>query len=78
MGQFAADWLVGKSIPQAMDILPIALTKDNIAQYERDLSDPASVYKDPVRKTKYLKIYGNICYETRDNYVNFPRSSEQK
>ena len=26
MGQHAADWLDGKSIPQAMDILPIALT----------------------------------------------------
>ena len=26
MGQHAADWLEGKSIPQAMDILPIALT----------------------------------------------------
>ena len=27
MGQHAADWLEGKSIPQAMDILPIALTQ---------------------------------------------------
>ena len=31
MGQHAADWLEGKSIPQAMDILPIALTDENIA-----------------------------------------------
>lgn len=77
MGQFAADWLMGRSVPQAMDILPIALTKDNIAQYEADLADPASVYKDPVRRDKYLKMYGNICYDTRDQYVNFPWSSEQ-
>ena len=27
MGQHAADWLEGKSIPQAMDILPSALTE---------------------------------------------------
>ena len=33
MGQHAADWLEGKSIPQAMDILPSALTGDNLAQY---------------------------------------------
>ena len=33
MGQHAADWLEGKSIPQAMDILPVALTSDNMAQY---------------------------------------------
>jgi ribose transport system substrate-binding protein len=78
MGQYAADWLLGRSIPQAMDILPIALTKDNIAQYEADLVDPASAYKDPVRRDTYLKMYGNICYDTRDRYVNFPWSSEQK
>ncbi len=78
MGQFAADWLEGKSIPQTMDILPIALTKQNIAQYEADLADPQSVFSDAVRRNAYLKMYGNICYDTRDQYVNFPWSSEQK
>ncbi len=78
MGAFAADWIDGKSIPQAMDILPIALTNSNIAQYEADLSDPASVYADPERRNAYLRMYGNICYDTRDRYVNFPWSSEQK
>jgi ribose transport system substrate-binding protein len=78
MGQFAADWLEGKSIPQAMDILPIALTRENITQYEADLVNPAAVYTDPVRRNSYLKMYGNICYDTRDRYVNFPWSSEQK
>ena len=78
MGQFAADWLLGRSIPQAMDILPIALSNDNIVQYEADLTDPASAYGDPVRRAAYLKMYGNICYDTRDQYVNFPWSSEQK
>ena len=78
MGQFAADWLEGKSIPQTMDILPIALTKQNIAQYEADLGDPQSVFSDAVRRKAYLKMYGNICYDTRDQYVNFPWSSEQK
>jgi ribose transport system substrate-binding protein len=78
MGQHAADWLEGKSIPQAMDILPSALTGDNLAQYEADLADPASVYADPKRRDAYLKMYGNICYDTRDQYVNFPWSSETK
>ena len=76
MGQYAADWLDGKSIPQAMDILPIALTHDSIGQYEADLADPAAVFKDPKRRDLYLKMYGNICYDTRDQYVNFPWSSE--
>lgn len=78
MGEHAADWLEGKSIPQAMDILPSALTSDNLAQYEKDLADPAAVYADPARRDFYLKMYGNICYDTRDQYVNFPWSSETK
>jgi len=78
MGQHVADWLEGKSIPQAMDILPSALTDANLAQYEADLLDPAAVYADPARRDAYLKMYGNICYDTRDQYVNFPWSSEMK
>jgi ribose transport system substrate-binding protein len=78
MGEFAGDWLEGKSIPQAMDILPIALTKTNIDQYETDLGDPKSAYDDQARRAGYLNMYGNICYTTRDQYVNFPWSSEGK
>jgi ribose transport system substrate-binding protein len=78
MGEFAADWLEGKSIPQAMDILPIALTAGNIAQYEADLLDPAAVYGNMARRNAYLRTYGNICYDTRDQYVNFPWSSERE
>lgn len=78
MGQYAADWLDGRSIPQAMDILPIALTNDNIAQYEADLVNPAAVFSDPARRASYLTMFGNICYDTRDQYVNFPWSSEAR
>jgi len=78
MGQHAADWLDGKSIPQAMDILPSALTAGNIRQYEADLANPAAVFNDPLRRDAYLRMYGNICYDTRDQYVSFPWSSERK
>lgn len=78
MGQHAADWLEGKSVPQAMDILPKALTRDNIADYERDTADPGAVYANPARRASYLKMYGNICFDTRHNYINFPWSSETK
>lgn len=78
MGQQAANWLEGGSIPQAMDILPRALTAANLAQYEADLANPAAVHADPARRDAYLKMYGNICYDTRDQYVNFPWSSERK
>jgi ribose transport system substrate-binding protein len=76
MGQHAADWVDGNSIPQAMDILPIALSAGNIASYEADTRDPASVYRDPPRRERYLRMYGNICYDSRDHYLNFPWSSE--
>jgi ribose transport system substrate-binding protein len=78
MAQHAADWLEGKSIPQAMDILPSALTLANIAQYEKDASEPGAVYADAPRRDKYLRMYGNICYDTRDRYLNFPWSSERR
>lgn len=78
MGQHAADWLDGKSIPQAMDILPKALTRSNIADYERDTAAPGAVYADPARRASYLKMYGNICFDSRDRFVNFPWSSESR
>jgi ribose transport system substrate-binding protein len=78
MGQHAADWLEGKTVPQAMDILPRALTAENIARYEADVADPASVYRDPALRASYLKMYGNICFDSRENFVNFPWSSERK
>lgn len=78
MGQHAADWLEGKSIPQAMDILPKALTRRNIAEYESDTANPGAVYASPSRRASYLKMYGNICFDTRDNYINFPWSSESR
>ena len=77
MGQHAADWLEGKSVPQAMDILPRALTRETIAQYEADVANPRAVFHDAARRDLYLRMYGNICYETRDRFVNFPWNSEQ-
>ena len=76
MGRFASEWLDGRSVPQAMDILPKALTIANIAQYERDVADPRAVYIDPRRRNSYLRMYGNICFDSRDRYLNFPWSSE--
>ena len=61
-----------------MDILPSALNAANIAQYEADLADPATVYTDPARRDSYLRMYGNICHDTWHQYVNFPWSSERR
>jgi ribose transport system substrate-binding protein len=78
LGWYAADWLEGKSVPQAMDVLPFAITDENMAQYEADQADPSAVFADPARRHGYLSMYGNICYDTRDRYLNFPWSSEAR
>jgi ribose transport system substrate-binding protein len=78
LGQHAADWLEGKRVPQAMDILPSLLTTNNLSRYEADLAEPGAVYADPARRESYLSMYGSICYDTRDQYLNFPWSSESR
>ena len=71
MGQHAADWLEGKTIPQAMDILPKALTAQNIKQYEHDIADPGAVYANPAYRASYLRMYGNICFDSHNQYIKF-------
>lgn len=78
LGQYAADWLEGEVVPQAMDILPTLLTAENIDEYDEDLADPGSVWADEGKRMRYLRMYGSICYDTRDQYMNFPWSSEPR
>lgn len=76
LGQYAADWLEGGVVPQAMDILPTLLTLDNIDRYEADLEDPAAVWADADKRAGYLRMYGGICFTTRGEFLDFPWSSE--
>ncbi|MCZ8184227.1 MAG: hypothetical protein O9322_14735 [Beijerinckiaceae bacterium] len=78
MAQQAADWLEGRSIPQAMDILPRLITAETLPQFERDETDPAAVYADRARRQSYLRMYGNICHANRKRFLNFPWSSERQ
>jgi ribose transport system substrate-binding protein len=78
MGQHAADWIEGKSIPKAIDVLPFALTAKNVDTYKADMSDPGKVYANPARLATYLVMYGNTCIDKKDEYVNFPWSSETR
>jgi ribose transport system substrate-binding protein len=76
MGTQAADWLEGKSVPQAMDILPKLITAETSGEYNADVAQPKAIYNDPLKRGEYLRMYGNICFDTRDRYLNFPWSSE--
>lgn len=77
LGHFAADWLDGKQVPQAMDILPRALDASNLDTYEKEVRDPAAIFNDPESRDRYLKFYGSICYETRARFLNYPWSSDK-
>lgn len=66
-GQFAADWLEGKTIPQAIVLNPVALsTADTIAEYRRRNADPDTYWN---KSADYITFLGNISYETRKNYL---------
>ena len=77
LGHFAADWLEGKRVPQAMDILPRAIDASNLTSYREEVSDPAAIFNDPKKRDRYLKFYGNICFDTRSRFLNFPWSSDR-
>ena len=72
MGQHAADWLEGKSIPQAMDILPSALTAGNIVQHEVDLANPAAVFNVPSAGMLICECMGIFATTPATNMSAFP------
>lgn len=78
LAQHAADWLQGGSVPQGLDILPSLISPETVGRFERDTADPAAVFDDPARRSTYLRPYGNICYDSRSDYVDFGWSSELK
>ena len=70
--QYAGDWLEGKTIPQAIDVIPLPLTTpEQIAAYKADEGDPQAVWSDKGRLDKYLRMYGAISYATRENYLAY-------
>jgi ribose transport system substrate-binding protein len=78
LGYFAAEWLEGKSVPQAMDILPRALNAANLQEFESEVQDPKAIFSDEQTRSQYLRFYGNICYDTRGKYIDFPWSSDAR
>jgi ribose transport system substrate-binding protein len=68
MGQYAADWLEGKSIPQLIYAKPVYLNSSgSIEAYERDMRDPSAAFR--AGGANYYRLVGNISYETRNRYI---------
>jgi ribose transport system substrate-binding protein len=68
-GQFAADWLEGKSIPKVMSFTPIELnSKAAITKFQADMKN---VRKSWNQKNRYMSFFGNIDYSTRKQYITY-------
>jgi ribose transport system substrate-binding protein len=64
-GQFAADWLEGKTIPQVIIVEPIRLdSAAAIEEFKTKNADPAKYWK-----TDYVSFLGSISYEKRQNWL---------
>lgn len=68
-GQFAADWLEGKSIPQVMQFNAIELNSaETIAEFEAAMQNVQATWKDA---SKYFTMLGSISYDTRDRCIAY-------
>ncbi len=76
LAQYAADWLGGRSVPQGLDILPTLLSRETVGQFEADALNPSQVVGNDQRRSAYLRAYGNTCFDHREEFVDFPWSSE--
>jgi ribose transport system substrate-binding protein len=66
-GQYAADWLEGKSIPQVMQFNAIELNSpETIDEFEAAMANVRETWKSA---DKYFTNLGSISYATRDQYL---------
>lgn len=66
-GQYAADWLEGKSIPQVMQFNAIELNSaETIDAFQEAMANVRETWKSA---DTYFTNLGSISYETRDQYL---------
>ena len=73
LGQFGADWIEGKDVPQMVVARGVQL--DSAAAVDQFLSsnaDPASVFADREAYEAYLPLYGNVSHSSRHRYWTSP------
>lgn len=68
-GQFAADWLEGKSIPQVMQLNAIELNSaETIDAFQAAMENVPETWQDA---STYLTMLGSVNYETRDKCITY-------
>ena len=69
LGQFGADWIEGKEVPQLVVARGVRLDSATaVDQITAAGSDPASVFADRSLFESYLPLYGNVSHATRQTY----------
>ena len=73
LGQFGADWVEGKDVPQIIVAKGVKLdSAAAVEQFAAASADPAGVFADPARYERYLPLYGNVNYKSRHDYWTSP------
>ncbi|GIE99937.1 sugar ABC transporter substrate-binding protein [Paractinoplanes rishiriensis] len=68
-GQFAADWIEGKPIPQVMQFNAIELNSAaTIDKYQADMKAVAETWKN---SAEYFTMLGSIRYQDREQFINY-------
>ena len=68
-GQFAADWLEGKPIPQVMQFNAIELNSAaTIDKYQADMKAVEETWKN---SGTYFTMLGSIRYQDREQFINY-------
>jgi len=73
LGQFGADWIDGRDVPQLVVARGVKLdSADAVERFATASADPATVFADRSRYEEYLPLYGNVSYESRRDYWTSP------
>jgi len=69
LGQFGADWIEGKQVPRVIVANGIKIdSPESVSAFEAANADPASVFADRASYERYLPLYGNVSYGTRETF----------
>lgn len=70
-GQFIADWLEGKSVPQVYEVTATKLaSRDDVLAFRAATADPAASFEAYKHgRNTAARLWGNISYDTKDQYL---------
>jgi ribose transport system substrate-binding protein len=73
LGQFGADWIEGKQVPQLVVARGVQLdSAAAVDEFTEASDDPAAAFADRARYEEYLPLYGTIDHASRHTYWSSP------